>query len=68
MLHTKFPGNQSAGSGEKVFEGLFTIYWHGGNLGLVTNMPRTKFCSLFPRRLHIKFGFNRPIGFGEEDF
>ena len=68
MLHTKFRGNQSAGSGEEVFEGFFTIYWHGSNLGHVTNMPRTKFLSLYPRRVHIKFGFDRPIGFGKEDF
>ena len=68
MLHTKFRGNQSAGSGEEDFEGVFTIYWHGSNLGHVTNMPRTKFRSLYPRRLHIKFGFDRPIGFREEDF
>ena len=48
---------------KKIFEGFFTIYWHGGNLGHVTNMPRTKFRSLhvYPRRLHIKFGFDRPI-------
>ena len=70
MLHTQFRGNQSAGSGKKIFEGfffLFTIYWHGGNLGHVTNIPRTKFRSLYPRRLHMKFGFVQPIGFGEED-
>ena len=55
---------------KKIFEGVFTIYmyWHGGNLGHVTNMPRTNFRSLYPRRLHIKFGFDQPIGFGEEDF
>ena len=53
---------------KKIFEGFFTIYWHGGNLGHVTKMPRTKFLSLYPRRLQIKFGFDRPIGFGEEDF
>ena len=23
---------------KKIFEGFFTIYWHGGNLGHVTNM------------------------------
>ena len=69
MLLTKFRGNQSAGSREEdFFLTFFTIYWHGGNLGHVTNMPRTKFRSLYPRRLHIKFGFDRPIGFGEEDF
>ena len=49
---------------KKIFEGFFTIYWYGGNLGHLTNMPRTKFRSLYPRRLHIKFGFDRPIGFG----
>ena len=54
---------------KKILEGFFfTKYWHGSNLGHVTNMPRTKFRSLYPRRLHIKFGFDRPIGFGEEDF
>ena len=68
MLHTKFCGNQAAGSGEEDFLRVFTIYWHGGNLGHVTNMPRTKFRSIYPSRLHRKFGFDRPIGFGEEDF
>ena len=62
MLHTKFRGNQSAGSGED-FQRVFTIYWRGGSLGHVTNMLRTKFLSLYPRRLNIKFGFDRPIGF-----
>ena len=32
MLHTKFRGNWSNGSGED-FEGFFTIYGHGGHLG-----------------------------------
>ena len=63
MLHTKFRGNQFACSGEEDFlKGFLSIYWHGGNLGHVTNMPQTKFRSLYPRRLHIKFGFGRPIG------
>ena len=62
MLHTKFRGNQSAGSGED-FRRVFTIYWRGGNLGHVTNMLRTKFLSIYPRRFHIKFGFDQPIGF-----
>ena len=55
---------------EKIFEGLrfFTIYWHGGNLGHVTNMPRTKFRSLYPRRLHIKFGFDRPLASEKKTF
>ena len=49
----------------KVF---FIIYGRGGHLGHVTQMPRTNVCSPNPRRLHIKFGFDRPSGFGEEDF
>ena len=38
MLHTKFPGNPSAGSGED-FLRVFTIYRRGGHLGHVTQMP-----------------------------
>ena len=62
MLHTKFRENRPAGSGED-FLRVFTIYGCGGHLGHVTKMPLTKFCSLYPRRLHIKFGFDRPRGF-----
>ena len=67
MLYTKFGGNQPAGSGEEDFLRVFTIYGHGGHLGHVTQMPRTTFRSPNPRRLHIKFGFDWPSGFGEED-
>ena len=67
MLHTKFRENQSAGSGEEDFLRVFTIYGRGGHLGHVTQMTRTKYRSPYPRRLHIKFGFDRPSGFGEED-
>ena len=38
MLHTKFRGNQSAGTREEDFERVFTIYGHGGNLGHVTSI------------------------------
>ena len=62
MLHTKFRGNLPAGSGED-FLRVFTIYGRGGHLGHVTQMLGTKFCSPYPRRLHIKFGFDRPSGF-----
>ena len=67
MLHTKFRENRSAGSGEENFLRGFTIYGRGGHLGHVTQMPQTKYRSPYPRRLHIKFGFDRPSGFGEED-
>ena len=67
MLHTKFRENRPAGSGEEDFRRVFTIYGLGGHLGHVTQMPRTNFRSSYPRRLHIKFGFDRASGFGEED-
>ena len=67
MLHTKFRENQPAGSGEEDFRRVFTIYGLGGDLGHVTQMPRTKYRSPYPRRLHIKFGFDRTSGFREED-
>ena len=47
---------------EKIFKGFFTICGCGGHLGHVTN-----FCSHYPRRLHIEFGFDWPSGFREED-
>ena len=63
MPHTKFRGNQPAGSGEEDFRRVFTIYGRDGHLGHVTKLPRTKFRSPYPRRLHIKFGFDRPSSF-----
>ena len=63
MLHTKFRGNRSTGSGDEDFLSVFTIYGHGGHLGHVTHMPQTKFRSPYLSRLHIKFGLYRPCGF-----
>ena len=67
MLQTKFRGNRPAGSGEEGFFKVFTIYGHGGHLGQVTWTIYTNFRSSFPRRLHIKFGFDWPSGFRGED-
>ena len=67
MLHTKFRENWPAGSGEKDFGSVFNIYGRGGHLGHVTQVPQTNFHSPYPRRLHIKFGFDWPRNFGEED-
>ena len=67
MLHTKFHGNRPAGSGEEGFLRVVTIYGHGGNLGHGTWTIYTNFGSPFPRRLHIKFGFDWLRGFREED-
>ena len=45
---------------------VFTIYGHGCHLGHVIRTVWTPFLSPFPRRLHMKFGFNRPSG--EDDW
>ena len=63
MLHTKFRENRPAGSGEEDFGRVFTIYGRGGHLDHLTQMSRTKYRSPYRRRLHIKFGFDRPSGF-----
>ena len=67
MQHTKFRENRPAGSGEEDFYRVFTIYGRGGHLCHVTSTIYINFCSPFPRRLHIKFGFDWPSGFGGED-
>ena len=51
---------------KKIFK-VFTIYGHGGYLGHVTWTIYIYFRSPFPRRLHIKFGFDWPSGFRGED-
>ena len=44
---------------KKIFEGFLPYnYGRGCHLGNVTQMPRRKFRSPYPRRLHIKFGFD----------
>ena len=65
MLHTKPQGQWPFGSGKEDFLRVCTIYGRGGHLGHVTQTPRTNFPS--PWRLHMKFGFDWPSGFGEED-
>ena len=67
MLHTKFQENRPAGSGEEDFKRVFTIYGCGGHLGHVTLTIYINFRSPFPRRLHIKIGFDWPSGFRGED-
>ena len=56
MLHTKFRGNRSAGSGEEDFLRVFTIYGHGGHLGHVTSIKLIYFHFHVPKNLHTKFG------------
>ena len=66
MLHTKFREIGPTVPEKKIFKG-FTIYGRGGHLGRVSQMPRTNFRYPYPRRLHIKLGFDWPSCFGEED-
>ena len=51
---------------EKYFK-VFTIYGPGGHLGHVTWTIYVNFRSPFPRRLHIKFGFDWQSGIRRED-
>ena len=71
MLHAKFRGNRPAGSGEKYFFKDFSPYnnnyKHGGHLDHVTWTIYTNFEVPFPRRFHIKFGFDWPSGLRGED-
>ena len=59
MLHSKFRGNQPAGSGEEDFLRVFTIYGHGGHLGHVTSIMSSDFYCLVPESFHAKFGLDR---------
>ena len=67
MLHTKFCGNRPTGSGEDDFLQVLTIYGRGGHLGHVTWISRSNFRLPYPWMLHIKFHFDWPSSFREED-
>ena len=67
MLHAKFQGNWPSDSGEEDFFKVLSIFEHGCHLGQAIWIIYINFCSPFPRRLNIKFGFDRPSGFREED-
>ena len=67
MLHAKFQNHRPSGSEEEDFLKVFAIHSHGGHLGQVTLTVYTNFHSLFLRMLHVKFGFDLPSCFREED-
>ena len=67
MLHTKFRENWPAGSGEEKFLVVFIIYGRGGHLGHVTWISRSNVRLPYPWMLHIKFHFDWPSSFREED-
>ena len=54
MLHAKFQNHRTSGSGEE-------------DVGHVTWTIYSDFCFHFPWRFHMKFGFDRPLGFRAED-
>ena len=57
MLHTKFQGHRSIGSGEEDFFMVFTIYGHGGHVGHVTQLICINFHSLSSLKLSYEFWF-----------
>ena len=56
MLHTKFQGHWSMGSGEEDFFKVFTIYEDGSHVGHVTQLICINFHSYSPSSFHMKFG------------
>ena len=60
MLHTKFQGHWSTGSGEEDFFKVFTIYGHGSHVGHVTQLICINFHSYSPSSFHMILVPNRP--------
>ena len=67
MLYAELQDHRTSGSGEEFFLKILTIYGHGGHLGHVTWTIYINFLSPFPRRLHMKFGFDWPRSFSGKD-
>ena len=68
MLHAKFQDPRTSGSGEEDFKGFYHIWaWRPSWSCDLDHYFYTNFGSPFPRRLHIKFGFDWPSGFRGED-
>ena len=55
MLHTKFQGQWSIGSGEEIFK-VFTLYDHGGHVGFVTQLIYINFHFHSPSSCPMNFG------------
>ena len=63
MLNTKVRGNRPAGSTEKDFRMIFTIYGRVVHLGHVTSVMLSDFHFLVPESFHTKFGSDRHSSF-----
>ena len=68
MLHIKFQGHWSIGSGEEDFLKICTIYGHGGHVGHVTQLICINFHSHFSSSSHMNFVSNRPVVFEQNKF
>ena len=55
MLHTKFHGNRSAGSGEEIFVGFFYHIWAWRPSWSCDPYAANKLSFPLPKGLHIKF-------------
>ena len=66
ILHTKFQGNRSIGSGKESFLNDFTIYRHGSHICHVTKLIFTNFHFLVPKSFPIIFGYKWPSGIWEK--
>ena len=66
MLHTKVRENRPARSGEEIFE-WFLPYMGVAAIGHMTQISLSNFRPHYPGMLHIKFHFDWPSGFREED-
>ena len=67
LLQTKYESSGPCGFGEEDFLVVFTIYGRGGHLGHVTSILQLNFRSPYQWLRHIKFQFDWPSGFREED-
>ena len=67
MLHTKFRGKRPASSGKENFEWFLPYMGVAAILGHVTWILRSNFRLPYPWMLHIKFHFDWPSSFREED-
>ena len=66
MLHTKFQGHWSIGSGEENLLRVLIIYGHGGHVGHVTQLICINFHSHSPSSFHMNFGFKSLNCFSEK--
>ena len=60
MLHIKFQGHQSTGSGDEDFLRLLPYMGMAAKVGLVTYLFHINFHSHSPSSFHMSFGYKSP--------